>query len=56
MSDGVDSGYVFLGIVRSINFCSQVSRVMDRRTGSESLWCYGSDGGNLLLTVGTGRR
>ena len=54
MPDGVDLGWVFLGIVRSINLCSQVGRVMDRRIGSESFWCYGFDGSNLLLTVGTG--
>ena len=51
MSNGVDSGWVFLGIVRSINLCFQFGRVMDKKTGSESFWCYGSYNGNLLLTV-----
>ena len=56
MLDGVDSGWVFLRIAQSMNLCSQFGRVMDIKTGSESFWCYGSDGGNLLLTVGIGRR
>ena len=56
MPDGVDSGWVFLEIVRSINLCSRFGRVMDRKTRFKSFWCCGSDGGNLLLTVGTGRR
>ena len=53
--NGVDLVWVFLGISRSINLCSQFGRVMDRKIGSESFWCYGSDGGNLFLTVGTRR-
>ena len=54
--DGVDSSWVFLGIVRSMNLCSQFGRVMDKKTRSESFWCCGSSNGNLLLTVGIGRR
>ena len=54
MLDGVDLVWVFLGIVQSINLCTQFGKVMDRKTGSESYWCCGSDDGNLLLIVDTG--
>ena len=56
MPDGVDSCWIFLGIVRSIDLCSQFGRMIDKKTGSKSFWCCGSDGRNLLLTVGTRQR
>ena len=56
MLDGVDSSWVFLGIVRSINLCSQFGRVIDRKIGSESFWCCGFGSGNLLLLVGIRQR